>query len=162
MSGEAHSHSPTGNHHSTTSSSSSSSSHKHVHRHVEIPAASSPVTRYKRASSPTIGFPTDSRQHFVLDNHAHHMAQHHGDGQRSHSPDLAGGRGREGYPSSSSYNPPAWPRLGIAGSRICRNFRLNSNNSNNSSNNSNIISNSSNVSQEAYHLGACRLPTTST
>lgn len=117
--GEIHSHSPTGNYHSSSSSSSTSSSHKHVQgRRVDIPAASSPVTRYKRASSPTIGFPTDSRQHFVLDNHTHHMTQHHRDGRRSHSPDLAGGRGHE-----ASYNPPS---MAVAGHRKQSNLQKSS------------------------------------
>lgn len=93
--------SPTGSH---------NSAHKadHPGRNFELPTASSPVTRYKRATSPTIGFPTESRHQFVLshDTHPQHMAAaggSHRSHQRSHSPDFPVGR----EPYSSSYHPPS-------------------------------------------------------
>ena len=89
--------SPTGSH---------SSAHKPDHsRNFELPTASSPVTRYKRATSPTIGFPTESRHQFVL-SHDTHPPSHMAGGrpqQRSHSPDFPVGRD----PYSSSYHPPS-------------------------------------------------------
>ena len=74
--------------------------------HVEIPAASSPITRYKRASSPTIGFPTDSHKQFVVshgDQPHHHTQQytHALDIHRSHSPDIHNNTTHPG-----SYTPP--------------------------------------------------------
>lgn len=81
--------SPTGSH---------NSAHKQDHAHrYELPAASSPVTRYKRASSPTIGFPTESRQKFVHDAHPHMGGRQ----RRSHSPDFTVGS-RDPYSSSSN------------------------------------------------------------
>ena len=78
-----------------------------AHRH-EIPMASSPVTRYKRASSPTIGFPTESQQKFVVSHEGqgprHVHATHPQEIQRSRSPDFYPMR-EGGY--SSSYQPPS-------------------------------------------------------
>lgn len=90
---------------SPTGSYSSAHKQDHAH-HFELPTASSPITRYKRASSPTIGFPTESSHHqFVLSHETHpRSAGHHPEKRRSHSPDFTGGV-RDPYPAS--YNPPS-------------------------------------------------------
>ena len=105
--------SPTGSYDSprVQHNTSTSSSHASSRAHVDIPASSSPITRYKRATSPTINFPTESHRQFVVAQHDRDGRAHHGmahaphmsvGGRRSHSPDFPPREG--GY--SSSYHPP--------------------------------------------------------
>lgn len=95
---DSHSRSPTGSY---------SSAHKQDHsHHFDLPTASSPITRYKRATSPNIGFPTEASRHqFVLSNETRpHPSGLRPEARRSHSPDFTGGV-RDPY--SSSYTPPS-------------------------------------------------------
>lgn len=76
-------------------------------RHMDIPTSSSPITRYKRAASPTIVFPTDSQRQFVVTYEGHaphpaHMSRQH-DLRRSRSPDFP----QRAVPYPSSYHPPS-------------------------------------------------------
>lgn len=109
--GGSHSTSPTG--YSTPRKADNIGGSNTVHPRVDIPASSSPVTRYKRTTSPTIAFPTENHQQFIVTHgekgtsrHGH-VAAHPQDMKRSRSPDQ--------YKStnySSSYHPPSMMEQG--------------------------------------------------
>ncbi len=114
--GERPSNSPTG---SYSSPRKPSDPGYHGKGHIEIPtssSSSSSISRYKRASSPTVGYPADSHQQVVSreevgSGHAHHHAHHaakHGDIRQSRSPEaqhreMGVAHHRE---MAGSYNPP--------------------------------------------------------
>ncbi len=103
--GGSHSSSPTGYSNSSHSSSSG------YHHHRSDVAAGSPVTHYKRASSPVLTFPTENQKSYVAAGHAdrvggggrHAYHSHAQDIARSRSPDLQQHR----LMTSSSYHPPS-------------------------------------------------------
>ena len=102
--GGSHSSSPTGY---TTGSRGTSSYH---HNRPEV-ASGSPVTRYKRASSPILTFPTENQKSYIAGQgdrvgSGHKHASHAQDIKRSRSPDVQQHHHlMAGY--SSSYNPPS-------------------------------------------------------
>jgi len=118
--GNSHSSSPTG--YSTVSHGSGSGSSGHHHR-SDVASGGSPVTHYKKASSPILTGPTDTHKGNIAGHgdrvggggggsgkhaHHHHHQYHHShakDIKRSRSPDLQHHHLMAGF--SSSYHAPS-------------------------------------------------------
>lgn len=104
-------------HHSRSPTGSYNSAHKggdHAPHHIDLPVSSSPISRYKRASSPTIGLPTETSRHQFAPSHDNQPHHHHSgsghssrggphvEARRSHSPDYPPG----GSGGGNNNNPP--------------------------------------------------------